>query len=50
MARAERRVRDAARAIVADTEFAPITSERCRHCPWQPSCDEGTAWIAEHGA
>jgi RecB family exonuclease len=50
MTRAELRVRDAARAIVADTEFAPITSERCRHCPWQPSCDEGTAWIAEHGA
>jgi RecB family exonuclease len=50
MARAELRVRDAARAIAADTEFLPVTSERCRHCPWQPSCPEGTAWIEEHGA
>jgi RecB family exonuclease len=50
MARAEQRVRDAARAITADTEFLPMTSERCRHCPWQPSCDEGTAWVEANGA
>ena len=50
MARAEQRVRDAARAIAADTEFLPMTSERCRHCPWQPSCDEGTAWVEANGA
>ena len=49
MARAELRVRDAARAIAADTEFTPVTSERCRHCPWQPSCPEGSAWVGEHG-
>lgn len=50
MARAELRVRDAARAIAVDTEFVPVTSERCLHCPWQPSCAEGTTWVAEHGA
>lgn len=49
MARAEARVRDAARAIAVDTEFEPVTSERCRHCPWQPSCPEGTAWVERHG-
>ena len=49
MARAEQRVRAAARAIAADTEFAPVPGERCEHCPWQPSCPEGTAWI-EGGA
>jgi RecB family exonuclease len=49
MARAEQRVRDAARAIADDTDFVPITSERCRHCPWQPSCPEGTVWVEEHG-
>ena len=48
MARAEQRVRDAARAIAQDTEFVPVPSERCLHCPWQPSCDEGSAWVAEH--
>jgi len=50
MARAELRVRDAARAIAADTEFVAVPGENCRHCPWQPSCDAGTAWVAEHGA
>jgi RecB family exonuclease len=50
MARAERRVRDAARAIAGDTEFTPVPSARCRDCPWQPSCDEGSAWIAANGA
>jgi len=49
MARAELRVRDAARAIAVETEFAPVPSERCLHCPWQPSCEEGTAWVTEHG-
>jgi hypothetical protein len=50
MARAEQRVREAARAIAEDTEFLPVTSERCRHCPWQPSCAEGTAWVGTNGA
>jgi RecB family exonuclease len=50
MARAEQRVREAARAIAEDTEFLPVTSERCRHCPWQPSCAEGTAWVEANGA
>jgi len=50
MARAELRVRDAARAIAADTEFTPTPSERCLHCPWQPSCDEGTAWVESYDA
>jgi len=49
MARAERRVREAARTIAADTGFKPLTSERCLHCPWQPSCDEGTAWVEANG-
>ena len=44
MARAEQRVRDAARAIARDAEFLPVTGEHCGHCPWQPSCPEGTAW------
>jgi RecB family exonuclease len=50
MARAELRVRDAARAIASDTEFVAVPGENCRHCPWQPSCDEGSAWVAEFGA
>jgi hypothetical protein len=50
MTSAELRVRDAVRAIPQDTQFVPVTSERCRHCPWQPSCDEGSAWVATHGA
>jgi RecB family exonuclease len=50
MARAELRVRDAARAIASDTEFVAVPGENCRHCPWQPSCDEGTAWIDANGA
>jgi RecB family exonuclease len=50
MARAEQRVRDAARAITQDDAFAPTPSEGCRHCPWQPSCPEGTAWVEAHGA
>jgi len=50
MARAEQRVRDAARAIAEDTEFAPVTGDGCRHCPWQPSCEQGTAWVAAHSA
>ncbi len=50
MTRAEQRVRDAARAIAGDTEFIAVPSENCRHCPWQPSCDEGSVWVAEHGA
>ena len=50
MAGAEQRVRDAARAIARDTDFLPVTSERCGHCPWQPSCPEGTAWVEAHAA
>jgi RecB family exonuclease len=49
MARAEQRVRAAARAIAEDVEFSPVPSDGCRHCPWQPSCDAGTAWVEAHG-
>ena len=49
MADAERRVRAAARAIAADPEFAPAPGAGCRHCPWQPSCPEGTDWVERHG-
>ncbi len=44
MRAADQRVRAAARAIAADAEFAPVPSEACTHCPWQPSCPEGAAW------
>jgi RecB family exonuclease len=46
MARAEERVRDASRAIARDTEFVPVPSDACSHCPWSPSCPEGSAHIA----
>jgi CRISPR/Cas system-associated exonuclease Cas4 (RecB family) len=39
------RIRATADRIVADSEFEPQPSERCDHCPWQPSCAEGTAYL-----
>lgn len=41
------RLRTTAQRIVADTEFAPQPSERCGHCPWQPSCPAGTAHLQD---
>jgi RecB family exonuclease len=46
MRAADRRVRATARTIAADTAFAPVPSAACEHCPWQPSCPEGSAWGA----
>jgi len=48
MRRAEERVFAAARDIAQDTTFTPTPSANCHHCPWQPSCDEGTAWVTDH--
>jgi RecB family exonuclease len=45
MRAADERLRRVAAEIVADTEFVPTPSERCMHCPWQPSCPEGTAHV-----
>jgi len=47
MRAADRRVRAAARAIAAETEFPPVPSRACGDCPWQPSCPEGSAWDAD---
>lgn len=50
MRRAEERVHVAARAIAEDTTFVPTPSPSCHHCPWQPSCPEGTTFVADHPA
>jgi RecB family exonuclease len=47
MRRADRRLRSAAEAIARDTAFEATPSERCSHCPWQPSCPEGSDYPAE---
>ncbi len=44
MRAADQRVRAAARAIATDAEFPATPSDACEHCPWQPSCPEGSAW------
>jgi len=44
MRRADTRLRSAAEAIARDTAFEATPSERCLHCPWQPSCPEGSAY------
>ena len=44
---ARERVESAAAAIAADRTFAPTPSQRCRHCPWQPSCPEGTTYLED---
>jgi RecB family exonuclease len=36
------RVRATAAVIEQDREFAPTPSQRCGHCPWLPSCAEGS--------
>jgi hypothetical protein len=46
MTAAYARVRAAAALIGADTAFVPTPSGRCSHCPWLPSCPEGTAYVA----
>jgi RecB family exonuclease len=45
MRRADARLRRAAGAIADDTTFEPTPSERCLHCPWQPSCPEGSDYL-----
>jgi CRISPR/Cas system-associated exonuclease Cas4 (RecB family) len=45
MTAAAERVRAAAALIADDTAFRPTPGERCAHCPWQPSCPEGTAFL-----
>lgn len=50
MRRAEQRVHTAARSIAEDIAFVPTPSTNCHHCPWQPSCPEGTSYVAEHPA
>ncbi len=47
MRRADTRLRSAAEAIAQDTSFEATPSERCLHCPWQPSCPEGRDYPAE---
>jgi len=47
MHRADTRLRRAAEAIARDTTFEATPSERCLHCPWQPSCPEGRAYPAD---
>jgi RecB family exonuclease len=49
MRAADARLRRVASAIAQDTEFTPTPSERCLHCPWQPSCPEGTAHLERSG-
>ena len=41
MAGALDHVHRTADVIRQDTEFLPVPSPRCSHCPWQPSCPEG---------
>jgi RecB family exonuclease len=36
------RVRATAALIEQDRTFAPTPSDRCGHCPWLPSCPEGS--------
>jgi hypothetical protein len=47
MQQADERVRRAAAAIARDVTFDATPSERCLHCPWQPSCPEGTSYLAD---
>jgi RecB family exonuclease len=45
MRRAEERVRTVAHAIAREEHFPATPSERCTHCPWLPSCPEGSAFV-----
>jgi CRISPR/Cas system-associated exonuclease Cas4 (RecB family) len=45
MGAAHARLRTTAQRIVEDTQFVPQPSERCGHCPWLPSCPEGTTYL-----
>jgi RecB family exonuclease len=47
---AAERLHRVAEAIVHDSEFEATPSERCLHCPWQPSCPEGSAYVSATGA
>jgi RecB family exonuclease len=46
MAAAYERVRATAAIIEQDRTFAPAPSDRCGHCPWLPSCAEGSAYLS----
>jgi RecB family exonuclease len=45
MSAAYERVRATAAIIEQDRTFAPTPSDRCGHCPWLPSCAEGSARV-----
>jgi hypothetical protein len=45
MTAAYERVRATAAVIEQDRVFPPTPSDRCGHCPWLPSCAEGSAYI-----
>jgi RecB family exonuclease len=49
MSAAYERVRATARIIEQDRAFAPTPSDRCGHCPWLPSCAEGSAHVRTTG-
>lgn len=42
---ARARVTEVAGLIHHDRRFEPTPSEHCTHCPWQPSCPEGTQYL-----
>jgi RecB family exonuclease len=45
MIAAYERVRATASLIEQDRVFLPTPSDRCGHCPWMPSCAEGSAYV-----
>jgi hypothetical protein len=46
MAAAYERVRATAAITEQDHTFAPTPSDRCGHCPWLPSCPEGSTYVS----
>ena len=49
MEAARGRVAEVADRIHGDRRFDPIPTDRCGHCPWQPSCPEGTLYLRDTG-
>jgi RecB family exonuclease len=45
MSAAYDRVRATAALVEQDRDFAPTPSDRCGHCPWLPSCTEGSRHV-----
>jgi hypothetical protein len=45
MSAAYERVRATAAVIEQDRGFTPTPSDRCGHCPWLPSCEEGSTYV-----